>query len=147
MGLVLITHDLGVVEKIADRVVVMQNGRVVETGAASAIMTSPSHPYTRKLLDAMPGRHGFETQPSSVETSRTLLAVEDVSRIYGVQPGKAAEAGPNAVRAVDNASFVLRSGETLGIAGESGSGKPTLARMLLGLEPPTSGTIRCDARI
>lgn len=146
MGLVLITHDLGVVEKVADRVVVMQNGRVVETGSASVIMTSPSHPYTRKLLDAMPGRHGFETQAASVGATRTLLAVEDVSRIYGVQPGKAAEAGPNAVRAVDNASFVLRSGETLGIVGESGSGKSTLARMLLGLEPPTSGTIRFDGK-
>ncbi|WP_275791579.1 ABC transporter ATP-binding protein [Pararhizobium gei] len=146
MGLVLITHDLGVVEKVAHRVVVMQNGRVVETGTASVIMTAPSHPYTRKLLDAMPGRHGFETQAATFETRRTLLEVQDVSRIYGVHPGKAAEAGPNAVRAVDNASFVLRSGETLGIVGESGSGKSTLARMLLGLEPPTSGTIRFDGK-
>lgn len=146
MGLVLITHDLGVVEKVADRVVVMQNGRVVETGAASAIMTSPSHPYTRKLLDAMPGRHGFETQAVAIETPRAILEVQDVSRIYGVQPGKAKDAGPNAVRAVDNANFVLRSGETLGIVGESGSGKSTLARMLLGLEAPTSGTIRFDGK-
>ncbi|MDW5316047.1 ABC transporter ATP-binding protein [Rhizobium sp. PL01] len=146
MGLVLITHDLGVVEKVADRVVVMQNGRVVETGEASVIMTSPSHPYTRKLLDAMPGRHGFETQVVPMETRRTLLEVQNVSRIYGVKPGKAAEAGPNAVRAVDNANFLLRSGETLGIVGESGSGKSTLARMLLGLEEPTSGTIRFDGK-
>jgi peptide/nickel transport system ATP-binding protein len=146
MGLILITHDLGVVEKVADRVVVMQNGRVVETGAASVIMTAPSHPYTRKLLDAMPGRHGFETPAATVETRQTLIEVQDVSRIYGVQPGKAVEAGPNAVRAVDNANFVLRSGETLGIVGESGSGKSTLARMLLGLEQPTSGTIRFDGK-
>ena len=122
MGMVLITHDLGVVEQVADRVVVMQNGRVVESGTASEIMTRPEHPYTRKLLDAMPGRHGFDPQAKMADANaRPLLEVDQVSRIYGVRPGKAADAG--AVRAVDDASFVLRSGETLGIVGESGSGK------------------------
>jgi peptide/nickel transport system ATP-binding protein len=145
MGMVLITHDLGVVEKVADRVVVMQEGRIVEAGTAEAIMQSPQHPYTRRLLDAMPGRHGYTASVSS-EKGRTLLEVDQVSRIYGVAPGKAAEAGPKAIRAVDNASFVLRSGETLGIVGESGSGKSTLARMLLGLDRPTLGTIRFDGK-
>ncbi len=144
MGLVLITHDLGVVEKVADRVVVMQNGRIVEAGTATAIMTKPQHPYTRKLIDAMPGRHGFETPPSVAASAQLLLEVRNVSRVYGVLPGKVSEIGPNAVKAVDDASFVLNKGETLGIVGESGSGKSTLARMLLGLDKPTLGTIRFD---
>ncbi|SES42519.1 ABC transporter ATP-binding protein [Rhizobium sp. NFR03] len=144
MGLVLITHDLGVVEKVADRVVVMQNGRIVEAGTATGIMTEPQHPYTRKLIDAMPGRHGFEVQPSVAASDRPLLEVRNVSRVYGVLPGKVADIGPNAVKAVDDASFVLNKGETLGIVGESGSGKSTLARMLLGLDKPTLGTIRFD---
>lgn len=145
MGMVLITHDLGVVEKVADRVVVMQDGRIVEAGTAEAIMNSPQHPYTRRLLDAMPGRHGFAASAAATE-GRTLLEVDKVSRIYGILPGKAADAGPKAIRAVDDASFVLRSGETLGIVGESGSGKSTLARMLLGLDKPTLGTIRFDGK-
>ncbi len=145
MGMVLITHDLSVVEKVADRVVVMQEGRVVEAGPAETIMNSPAHPYTRRLLDAMPGRHGFATGIAA-DKGRTVLEVEGVSRIYGVLPGKASEAGPAAIRAVDDASFVLRSGETLGIVGESGSGKSTLARMLLGLDRPTFGTIRFDGK-
>ncbi len=144
MGLVLITHDLSVVEKVADRVVVMQNGRIVETGDAAAIMAAPQHPYTRKLLDAMPGRHGFTPQLAVTSADRPLLEVEHVSRVYGVAPGKLKPGNTGGVRAVDDASFVLRSGETLGIVGESGSGKSTLARMLLGLEAPTSGTIRFD---
>lgn len=144
MGLVLITHDLGVVEKVADRVVVMQNGCVVETGDAAAIMAAPSHPYTRKLLDAMPGRHGFTPQLAVATSARPLLEVEHVSRVYGVAPGKLKPGNTGGIRAVNDASFALQRGETLGIVGESGSGKSTLARMLLGLEAPTSGTIRFD---
>ncbi|MGO7146926.1 ABC transporter ATP-binding protein [Rhizobium ruizarguesonis] len=146
MGIVLITHDLSVVEKVADRVVVMQDGRIVESGTSQQIMTSPQHPYTRKLLDAMPGRHGFDATQEAAIHGRTLLEVDNVSRIYGIRPGKVAEAGPNAIRAVNEASFVLKSGETLGIVGESGSGKSTLARMLLGLDKPTIGEIRLDGK-
>ncbi|TBA12752.1 ABC transporter ATP-binding protein [Rhizobium ruizarguesonis] len=146
MGIVLITHDLSVVEKVADRVVVMQDGRIVESGTSQQIMTSPQHPYTRKLLDAMPGRHGFDATQEAAIHGRTLLEVDNVSRIYGIRPGKVAEAGPNAIRAVNEASFVLKSGETLGIVGESGSGKSTLARMLLGLDKPTIGEIRFDGK-
>ncbi|MBW6424406.1 ABC transporter ATP-binding protein [Rhizobium sp. XQZ8] len=145
MGIVLITHDLAVVEKVADRVIVMQAGRVVEAGTATEIMNSPQHPYTRRLLDAMPGRHGFATELSASD-GNVLLEVDKVSRIYGIEPGKIAEAGPKAIRAVDEASFTLRGGETLGIVGESGSGKSTLARMLLGLDHPTAGTIRFDGK-
>ncbi|TBC89062.1 ATP-binding cassette domain-containing protein [Rhizobium ruizarguesonis] len=90
----------------------------------------------------MPGRHGFDATQEAAIHGRTLLEVDKVSRIYGIRPGKVAEAGPNAIRAVNEASFVLKSGETLGIVGESGSGKSTLARMLLGLDKPTIGEIR-----
>jgi len=146
MGMVMITHDLSVVEKVADKVVVMQGGRIVEAGTSQQIMTDPQHPYTRKLLDAMPGRHGFEAVQEAQTSGKILLEVDNVSRIYGVLPGKAEQAGPKAIRAVNEASFVLKSGETLGIVGESGSGKSTLARMLLGLDQPTIGEIRFDGK-
>jgi peptide/nickel transport system ATP-binding protein len=147
MGLVLITHDLSVVERVADRVVVMQNGQVVETGTAQTIMNSPSHPYTRRLLEAMPGKHGFDNEEATQSSiPRPLLVVNHVSRIYGNLPGRTSDAGPKAIRAVDNASFTLNKGETLGIVGESGSGKSTLARMLLGLDKPTTGSISFDGQ-
>ncbi|MGO8381406.1 hypothetical protein ACC745_38110, partial [Rhizobium ruizarguesonis] len=81
----LITHDLSVLEKVADRVVVMQDGRIVESGTSHQIMTSPQHPYTRKLLDAMPGRHGFYATQEAAIHGRTLLEVDNVSRIYGLR--------------------------------------------------------------
>jgi len=142
MGMVMITHDLAVVERIADHVVVMQAGRVVEQGRAADVLARPQHAYTRQLLDSVPGRHGFAPPPPARE-GRALLEVDGVSRVYGAVsdlPGK----GP--VKAVDDVGFKMLCGETLGIVGESGSGKSTLVRMLLGLDRPTSGTIRFDGK-
>ncbi len=146
MGMVIITHDLGVVEKVADKVVVMQAGRIVEAGAVTKVLSQPSHPYTQRLLDAVPGRHGFSVNKAAEAGPTPLLAVRNVSKVYFGRPKLFSSAPQPQVRAVDDASFTLSRGETLGIVGESGSGKSTLARMLLGLDVPTAGSIDFDGK-
>ena len=140
MGLLLITHDLGIVSEFADRVVVMQGGRIVETGTVDEVFAAPQQPYTRDLLGSVPGRRGCPTPRPADAGEPPLLRVQDLSKEY-VSPkslfgGKAAPV----VRALDRVSFTLRKGETLGIVGESGSGKSTLARTLLGLERASGGS-------
>jgi peptide/nickel transport system ATP-binding protein len=128
MGLLLITHDLGVVADIADRVVVMNGGEIVEAGTTRDVFKHPRHAYTQKLIAAAPGKGVMHTG-SDVPGAQTapLLQVEDVVKYYG------------GLKALKGASFSLMPGETLAIVGESGSGKSTLARTLLRLEEPTSG--------
>ena len=146
MGMVIITHDLGVVEKIADKVVVMQAGRIVEAGEVAKVLSQPSHPYTQRLLDAVPGRHGFSVNKAAAAGPTPLLEVRNVSKVYFGRPKLFSSAPQPQVRAVDDASFKLSRGETLGIVGESGSGKSTLARMLLGLDTPAAGSIDFDGK-
>lgn len=146
MGMVLITHDLAVVERVADHVVVMQGGRVVEQGRAADVLERPQHSYTRQLLDAVPGRHGFSASPPTGTVSRPLLEVDHVTRVYGPLASRFSSGATRPVTAVDDVSFSMASGEILGVVGESGSGKSTLVRMLLGLDKPTSGTIRFDGK-
>ena len=135
MGLVLITHDLGVVAKHADRLVVMKDGEVVETGRVDAVFAAPRHPYTCQLLGAAPGRLPFRTPD---EDAPPLLEVDRLGKTYHL-PGRLLGPRPSAMRALDGVSFTLRQGETLGIVGESGSGKTTLARLLLRLTMPSDG--------
>ena len=128
MGLLLITHDLGVVAEVADRVVVMNAGEIVESGSVRDVFKNPVHAYTRKLIGAAPGRGGFARAAGLFDAGpEPLLRVESVSKKYG------------SLMALQNASFFLMPGETLAIVGESGSGKSTLAKTLLLLEEPTSG--------
>jgi len=138
MGMVLITHDLTVVERVADRVVVMQAGRIVESGPSRDVMRDPQHDYTRRLLDAIPGRAGFS---DATGPKGDFLAVRGVSKIYGGLARQFARLKTQPVRAVNDVTFTMAKGETLGVVGESGSGKSTLARMILGLDDPSSGTI------
>ncbi|SDX11393.1 ABC transporter ATP-binding protein [Roseicitreum antarcticum] len=126
MGLVLITHDLGVVADVADRVVVMEKGKIVESGTPHAIYHTPGHPYTRKLVAAAPGK-GALRQPSTA--SEPLLSCRDLAKSYG---------GFDALKGI---SFDLMKGETLAIVGESGSGKSTVARLVLRLEDATHGQV------
>jgi peptide/nickel transport system ATP-binding protein len=142
MGLVLITHDLGVVAGVAERVAVMHDGLIVETGPVGEIFHRPQHPYTRRLMAAIPGRsgHGSQAAQAADQATQPLLRVRDLSKHYEVTKGLLRRATGEVVRAVDGVSFDLRPAETLGLVGESGSGKSTLARTLLRLDAPTGGS-------
>jgi peptide/nickel transport system ATP-binding protein len=135
MGLLLITHDLALVSEVADRIVVMQAGRVVETGPARALLASPQAPYTKMLLAA--ARHRVDLPPAPPPSP--LLEVANVTRTYRTNRGLLARKGT--FRAVDGVSLRVARGERVGIVGESGCGKSTLARAILGLEPLQGGTI------
>ena len=136
MGLLLITHDLGVVAETADRLVVMKDGEIVETGTVQNVFREPQHPYTRQLLAAMPGRRPFRTASDKAEP---IFEVRGLSKDYHVSRGLFGTGSKGSFRALDQVSFTLRKGETLGIVGESGSGKTTLARTLLLLTKPSGG--------
>ena len=128
MSLLFISHDLGVVRRIADRVCVMQNGEIVEQGPAEEIFAHPQHPYTRKLLAAEPKGHA-DPVPEGAET---LLTTEHLKVWFPIQRGFLRKTVGH-VKAVNDASLSLRAGETLGIVGESGSGKTTLALAVMRL--------------
>ena len=136
MGLLLITHDLGVVAETADRLVVMKDGEIVEMGTVQNVFREPQHPYTRQLLAAMPGRRPFRTASDKAEP---IFEVRGLSKDYQVPRGLFGMGSKGSFRALDQVSFTLRKGETLGIVGESGSGKTTLARTLLLLTKPSGG--------
>ena len=128
MALLLITHDLGVVEKIAGRVYVMQGGRVIESGATQKVFSQPSQAYTRSLIEA---------EPSGVRkpvraTAEPILEVEGIGVWFPIRRGVLRRT-VDYIKAVDDVNFSLRRGSTLGIVGESGSGKTTLALALLRL--------------
>ncbi|QJP14422.1 ABC transporter ATP-binding protein [Starkeya sp. ORNL1] len=138
MGLLMITHDLGIVAGMADRVAIMNGGRIVETGTVKEVFETPQHPYTRSLLDAVPGRHGFPATAERAAEIEPLLRVETLSKEYASAASLFRPAKPP-VLALNGVSFTLGRGETLGIVGESGSGKSTLVRTLIGLEEATNG--------
>ncbi|MEU5640877.1 ABC transporter ATP-binding protein [Streptomyces milbemycinicus] len=145
-GVLLVTHNMGVVADFADRVAVMYQGRIVETGPVEDVLLHPSHDYTRRLLAAVPrlsvaeagGRPpAGEARPDDGsgggDATAPVVELRDISVVFG--------RGKRSVRALDGISLVVSPGETLGLVGESGSGKSTAARVALGLIPPTSGTV------
>ncbi len=129
MAIVFITHDLGIVQRFADRVYVMQRGEVVETGPTERVFAAPEHPYTRMLLSAEP--EGTKAPPPP--GTPTLLEGDDVSVTFRVGGGLFSTA--HEVNAVKRVSVMLHEGQTIGIVGESGSGKSTLGRAMLRLLP------------
>lgn len=136
MGLMMITHDLAVVADMADRIIVMREGEVVEQGPTKALLHNMQHPYTRMLFAA--SSHRVNLPPH--HRKDPLLEVTNVSRDYRT-PRKTLFGKTGTFRAVKNVSFSLDRGERLGLVGESGCGKSTLTRALLGLEQIQSGSI------
>jgi len=139
MGLLIITHDLAVVADMADRIVVMKEGEVVEQGPTLGLLTTMQHPYTRMLFAASAHRVVLPPAPPP----EPLLEVRDVVRDYRL-PRTRLFTAPGRFRAVRNVSFTLNRGERLGLVGESGCGKSTLTRAILGLEPVQGGEILLD---
>ncbi|KTS37034.1 microcin ABC transporter ATP-binding protein [Methylobacterium indicum] len=139
MGVLFITHDFGVVAEIADRVAVMQAGRLVEEGPADAVLNRPQAPYTRALIGAVPPLLPRAPRPGT--DAAPILTIEGVSKTYR-KGGGFLSGRPRVTHAVRDVSLSLPRGTTLGIVGESGSGKSTLARCIVRLLDPETGTIR-----
>ncbi|MCF2527164.1 dipeptide ABC transporter ATP-binding protein [Yinghuangia soli] len=156
-GLLLISHDLSVVARLADRIAVMKDGVFVESGDAAQVLADPGHPYTRALLAAVPALHAKGTRLSgtsagSAKALRAYAAARGDARAAAEASGApllSVEAVAKRFRspdggwhqAVDEVSFTLAEGEALGVVGESGSGKTTMARMVLGLTEPDAGRV------
>jgi peptide/nickel transport system ATP-binding protein len=158
-SLVLITHDLGLVADYCDDILVMYGGEVVESGLAAQVLFNPAHAYTRQLLDAtrrlgpsasmhrvadLPGRAPSGAASSNGPAANTpLIEFDRVVRVFRPKLGFLRR-HRREIRAVDNVSFAVDRGEVLGIIGASGSGKSTIANMAIGLDRPTSGSIRLE---
>ena len=129
MAILLITHDLGVVRKMADRICVMQQGQIVENDESRAIFEKPAHAYTRKLIAAEPSGAPEPLKANPPE----IVSGENVKVWFPIRQGLLRRAQTH-VKAVNDISLTVRRGETLGIVGESGSGKTTLGRAMIGLQ-------------
>ena len=138
MAVLFITHDFGVVAEIADRVAVMQWGKVVEAAATTQVLTTPRHPYTRMLIGSVPGLTPKQRAPAAAPA--LVLHTVDLTKRYGGGWFYRRE-----VRAAEQVNLEVRRGETLGIVGESGSGKTTVARCIARLIDPTAGEIWLEA--
>jgi peptide/nickel transport system ATP-binding protein len=140
LGLILITHDLGVAGHMADRVAVIKDGAIVETDATREVFSNPKAAYTKQLLAAIP--HVEKQRRSALQTNVAppLMTVKDLCKDYHLSRGLWGQTHSK-LRAVDNVSFTLRQGQTIGIVGESGSGKSSIARLLMCLTEPISGSV------
>ncbi|RKP59313.1 ABC transporter ATP-binding protein [Pararobbsia silviterrae] len=143
MAVLLITHDLNLVRRFAQRVAVMEQGVLVETNTTEALFGAPRHPYTQRLLDSAPKRRVVPVDPHAPR----IVEIDTLSVDYRV-PAKGLRSlfRRDRFRAVHGVSFTLRRGETLGVVGESGSGKSTLASVVLGLQRAAAGTVHIDGQ-
>ncbi len=139
LAIIMITHDLEVAASMADRVIVMNSGKIVEEGEAKAVFENPQHSYTKTLINALPHADSNEAivRRSTGEVGKPILEVKALNKYYGVSSsffGRGAQ-----LHAVKNLNLTVAKGETVGIVGESGSGKSTVARVLLRLNEVSSG--------
>lgn len=145
LAVIFITHDLGVVAQIADRVLVMKNGKIVEQGTTRDIFNNSQHEYTRMLLDAVPVSAKPEQYRYSASSAKNvILQLEEVNASYIERPASLLHWQEERFKAVRNVSFNLRKGEILGLVGESGCGKSTLAKTVLRLVTEDSGRIQFE---
>ncbi|MBO0979319.1 ABC transporter ATP-binding protein [Microbacterium sp. SD291] len=152
-SVLLITHDLGLAAERAEKIIVMNNGHIVEAGPSREILENPQHPYTKRLVAAAPSiasqRIQAVVEDRGIETLEDLADIAPTVRVAGLTKDYRIRQGgfrSEAFRAVDDVTFEIPRGKTLALVGESGSGKSTVAKMLLKLETPTSGTIEIDGK-
>ncbi|QMV14055.1 dipeptide ABC transporter ATP-binding protein [Vibrio spartinae] len=151
LALLMVTHNLGVVRKTADRVYVMQHGRIVEHGIVKDIFTHPKHPYTLRLFNAVPklyvDSHSTQDSDSAQDNAdrAVLVSLVDVEKCFINKKNWRGQV-VDEVAAIKPLSLAINKGDTFGIAGESGSGKTTLARMIMGIIESTSGSIMIENR-
>lgn len=144
LSLLLITHNLGVVREVADRVYVMERGHIVESGTNDKIFADPQHAYTRKLMDSVPPLYGDRVHDlENLGSNDTKIEISGISKNFVRRSGLFRRVR-GSTRAVIDVDLQIHSGDIFGIAGESGSGKTTLAKMLLGLQAPSGGQIKID---
>ncbi|RJQ83039.1 dipeptide ABC transporter ATP-binding protein [Amycolatopsis panacis] len=146
IGILLVTHDLGVALDRADRIVVMQGGRIVEDGPVDRLLEHPAHKYTRQLLDAAPARHGERLEPSSGPrpdpgAAPAAMRAEGLAKTYRLRGAQ------RELRALDGVDLVVREGTTHAIVGESGAGKSTLAGILAAFTTADRGTAHLGDRV
>jgi peptide/nickel transport system ATP-binding protein len=145
LTLLMVTHNLAVVRQTSDYVYVMQSGNIVEHGPVREIFNAPRMAYTQRLLEAIPPLYGPKVQHRQAHSAVPVITATDAAKLYAA-PRRFLEPAKPPVTAVRNASLSICKGDVFGIAGESGSGKSTIARMIVGLVPITSGTIEIDGR-
>jgi len=146
LTLLMVTHNLAVVRQTSDYVYVMQAGRIVEHGPVRDIFLAPRTPYTRQLLEAIPPLYGPRVQQRHAHGTGTIITATDLVKRF-IAPRRWLEPVKPPVTAVRGATLSICRGDIFGIAGESGSGKTTIARMIMGLLPTTEGRIEIDGRL
>jgi len=149
LSVILISHDLGVISAVCDRVIVMRQGKVVESGPTEEIIQRPKEPYTRLLIDSQPSRRTRQRRMQEKHDKAPILSVRNLTvefstdtSLFDLLRGQSARR----VRAVNDVSFEVAAGESFAIVGESGSGKSTIARAIARLNQPKSGSIRFDGQ-
>lgn len=144
MAVMFITHDFGVVADLADRVLVMEKGRLVESGPAADVLDHPQHPYTQRLIASVPHGQVRSSSATSSEPPAPILEVKRLHKTYVTARGLFVK--KRVVHAINDVSFEVARGQTLGIVGESGSGKSSIGRCLLKLQSIDSGALLFHGR-